>query len=71
MSSNTSSSVTAAALQTVRDSYMEKFSTLFERELVEVYETDASADAVKQLRQCIEAGVAVFGHPLVVGDHSQ
>lgn len=46
---------------------MQTFTGLFESELVEIYEADSSGEALQQLKLCIEAGVAVWGHPLDVG----
>jgi hypothetical protein len=48
---------------------MQHFSTVFEEELLAVYEAEgSSAEAVRQLTACIEAGVAVWGYPLVLPD---
>jgi hypothetical protein len=62
------SAADAAAVQSVRDAYMEEFSAMFEAELLEIYEADTTGEAVMHLRSCIEAGVAVWGHPLVLPD---
>lgn len=64
------SSRIASSVHEVREAYMEEFSRLFESELVEIYETDVTGEAVKHLRACMEAGVAVWGHPLVLPDPS-
>lgn len=68
MSSNISSAKRAADVQASRDNYMQIVTSLFEKELVAVYDSDASAEAVKQLTACIEAGIAVWGHPLAAPD---
>ncbi|CUG93540.1 Hypothetical protein, putative [Bodo saltans] len=64
----THDAVTAASVAQAKDQYMETFSRLFEEEIVEVYESDVNGEAVKHLRSCIEAGVAVWGFPLVMRD---
>lgn len=56
----------AAEMQRTRDAYMQYFSDTFSDELVDLYELDGNADAVEHLTACMEAGVAVWGHPLVV-----
>ena len=58
----------AAATLAAKEEYMQTFSRLFEAELLEVYDADVNGEAVKHLRSCIEAGVAVWGHPLVLRD---
>jgi hypothetical protein len=64
----TTHDVTAASVAQAKDQYMETFSRLFEEEIVDVYESDVNGEAVKHLRSCIEAGVAVWGFPLVMRD---
>lgn len=56
----------SAELQRARDAYMQFFSDTFTDELVELYEQNGSTDAVQQLTACIETGVAIWGHPVVV-----
>ncbi|KEG13166.1 hypothetical protein DQ04_01181200 [Trypanosoma grayi] len=56
------------AIQHARDEYMQHFSDVFAEELVKVYESDGSATAVEQLTACIEVGVAVWGHPIAIGN---
>lgn len=63
-----SDGVTTASVAQAKDQYMETFSRLFEEEIVEAYESDVNGEAVKHLRSCIEAGVAVWGFPLVMRD---
>ena len=56
-------------VQAARDQYMQQFSNIFESELLAVYEAEGgSVEAVRQLTACIEVGVAVWGHPLVLPD---
>ncbi len=48
---------------------MQHFSSVFEDELLAVYEAEGgSTEAVRQLTACIEVGVAVWGFPLVLPD---
>ncbi|KAF8288174.1 hypothetical protein TcBrA4_0012110 [Trypanosoma cruzi] len=61
-----SEALESSAVQRARDDYMQHFSDVFSEELVKVYESDGSATAVEQLTACIEIGVAVWGHPIVV-----
>lgn len=61
----------AAETQRVRDDYMKFFSDVFAGELVELYELDGSRDAVQQLKACVEAGVAVYGHPITLPDPTE
>lgn len=68
MSTGGDDTITAGSVAQAKDQYMETFSRLFEDEIVEVYEGDVNGEAVKHLRSCIEAGVAVWGHPLVLRD---
>ena len=65
MSSNLSD---ATAHRQAKEHYMQSFTGLFESELVEIYEADSSGEALQQLKLCIEAGVAIWGYPLAVGD---
>lgn len=61
----------AMDVQSAREAYMQGFSTVFEEELLAVYEAEGGSDeAIKQLRACVEVGVAVWGHPLIIGDPS-
>jgi hypothetical protein len=56
-------------VQGARDAYMQHFSSVFEDELLAVYEAEGgSTEAVRQLTACIEVGVAVWGFPLVLPD---
>jgi hypothetical protein len=59
-SSAVDEALTATSVAQAKDQYMETFSRLFEDEIVEVYESDVNGEAVKHLRSCIEAGVAVW-----------
>jgi len=50
-----------------REKYLAEFSKIFAQELGEAYDSAAmNADAVEALRSCIEAGVAVWGYPVVI-----
>jgi hypothetical protein len=51
-----------------KQEYMQHFSHLFEAELLDVYGSGASVDAVQQLRACIEAGASIWGHPITIPD---
>mmetsp|Transcript_71420 Transcript_71420/g.83087 ORF Transcript_71420/g.83087 Transcript_71420/m.83087 type:complete len:80 (-) Transcript_71420:68-307(-) len=58
----------AASWQESKDLYMERFAKLFEDDLVQIYESDTTGEAVKHLRACVEAGAAVWGYPLALPD---
>ncbi|CAD2213320.1 hypothetical protein ADEAN_000076100 [Angomonas deanei] len=57
------SAADSAEAQRIRDNYMSHFSEVFSDELVELYELDGDADAVRHLTGLIENGLSVWGYP--------